>query len=113
MPDADESTTPEKHIMIYMKNEQGVAIPIYVKTSDKVEAIYTEAATTRLIHRGSLKGKAFYHKDQRLKSTDVIGDVGIKHHDSVRLKVLEPYRQSSMHAEDILALMNEKDPGEA
>ncbi|RCN37002.1 hypothetical protein ANCCAN_17109 [Ancylostoma caninum] len=74
------------HCVSLFQNEQGVAVPIFVKTTDKVEAIYTEAATTRLIHRGSLKGKAFFHKDQRLKSTDVIGDVGIQHHDSVRLK---------------------------
>ncbi|RCN44747.1 hypothetical protein ANCCAN_09262 [Ancylostoma caninum] len=74
------------HRVRLFQNEQGVAVPIFVKTTDKVEAIYTEAATTRLIHRGSLKGKAFFHKDQRLKSTDVIGDVGIQHHDSVRLK---------------------------
>ncbi|KAK6755487.1 hypothetical protein RB195_014078 [Necator americanus] len=79
----------EKSIMIYMKNENGVAVPIYVGKNDRVEAIYMEAATTRAIHRGSLKGKAFFHNGHRLKSTDVIGDVGIEHHDTVRLMITD------------------------
>ncbi|VDO42003.1 unnamed protein product [Haemonchus placei] len=68
-------------------NEVGVAIPIYVKTTDKVEKIYMEAAITKAINRGSLRGKAFYHKGRRLYPEDVIGDVGIAFYDTVRLKV--------------------------
>ncbi|KHJ78417.1 hypothetical protein OESDEN_21962, partial [Oesophagostomum dentatum] len=75
------------------QNEQGVAVPIFVNTSDRVESIWMEAATTRAIHRGSLKGKAFYHNGKRLKSNDIIGDVGIADHDTVRLVVrkLQPF----------------------
>ncbi|ETN76410.1 hypothetical protein RB195_014078 [Necator americanus] len=104
----------EKSIMIYMKNENGVAVPIYVGKNDRVEAIYMEAATTRAIHRGSLKGKAFFHNGHRLKSTDVIGDVGIEHHDTVRLMSIGPHRQPSIQGDEILSLLNNKrDPGEA
>ncbi|XGW01036.1 hypothetical protein V3C99_013750 [Haemonchus contortus] len=83
------SSSASDSLMIYMKNEVGVAIPIYVKTTDKVEKIYMEAAHTRAINRGSLRGKAFYHKGRRLYPEDVIGDVGIAFYDTVRLKAVE------------------------
>ncbi|KAK6033125.1 hypothetical protein OSTOST_00658 [Ostertagia ostertagi] len=105
------SSSFDNSLMIYMKNEVGVAIPIYVKTSDKVERIYMEAANAPAINRGSLRGKAFYHNGtnsviiqrysksatreyygtsgRRLSPHDLIGDVGIAFYDTVRLKTVE------------------------
>ncbi|CAJ0590366.1 unnamed protein product [Cylicocyclus nassatus] len=96
-----------KSIMIYMKNEQGVAVPIFVKVNDPVRSIWMEAATTRAIHRGTLKGKAFFHNGRRLKATDIIGEMGIVDHDTVRLMKLNQGRLPSTDSIQGDELLNE------
>ncbi|KAJ1361165.1 hypothetical protein KIN20_020358 [Parelaphostrongylus tenuis] len=76
-------------IMIYLKNERGVAVPIHVNITDRIHVLLIEAATIRVLHRGSLHGKALYYKGRRLNEDDVIGDVGIKFYDTVRLQTIE------------------------
>ncbi|KJH49109.1 hypothetical protein DICVIV_04739 [Dictyocaulus viviparus] len=80
--------TIDNSIMIYMKNERGVAVPIFVRITDRVRVLLMEAASIRAIHRGSLAGKAFFHKERRLNADDVIGELGIAYYDTVRLQTI-------------------------
>ncbi|VDL70065.1 unnamed protein product [Nippostrongylus brasiliensis] len=72
-------------LVMFLRNEVGVCVPIYVKTTDRAERLYIEAASTRVINRGTLRGKAFYHKGRRVHPDDIINELGIQFYDTVRL----------------------------
>lgn len=71
------------------QNDRGICVPIYVKTSDRAEKLYLEAASTRAINRGSLRGKALYHNGRRLDPKELISDLRIAFYDTVRLQSVE------------------------
>uniref|UniRef100_A0A1I7WQB1 Uncharacterized protein n=1 Tax=Heterorhabditis bacteriophora TaxID=37862 RepID=A0A1I7WQB1_HETBA len=45
-----------------MNNGRGIAMPLFIKGTDRVEVIWSEVITAKAMHDSTLRGKALFHK---------------------------------------------------
>ncbi|CAD6189632.1 unnamed protein product [Caenorhabditis auriculariae] len=84
-------STDLENMIVYIKNDRGVTLPMYIKKTDRVELIWSEMAGCSSLHEGSLCFKALFNRGRRLERNDVVGEVGIQHYDTIKLQSLKPH----------------------
>ncbi|GMT10132.1 hypothetical protein PFISCL1PPCAC_1429, partial [Pristionchus fissidentatus] len=73
-------------MIIYIKNERGVAYPLFCNEQDKIEEIWKEIRVCTSINDRSIVGKRLVSQEGReLSAKDRLEDVGISHFHVIRL----------------------------
>uniref|UniRef100_A0AC34QW56 Ubiquitin-like domain-containing protein n=1 Tax=Panagrolaimus sp. JU765 TaxID=591449 RepID=A0AC34QW56_9BILA len=82
----DDSKDQSYSMIIFVKNEKGVAMPIYVKAEDPVELIWSEIGYSTAINERTLKGKGLYYRNRKLDVSKNLADYQIHRGDVIELR---------------------------
>uniref|UniRef100_A0AC35G0R3 Ubiquitin-like domain-containing protein n=1 Tax=Panagrolaimus sp. PS1159 TaxID=55785 RepID=A0AC35G0R3_9BILA len=78
--------TENSTIILFIKNEKGIAMPIYVHSNDTIQSIWSECTFSTVITGNSLKGKALFYKDTILERNKNVSDYQISRGSVITLK---------------------------
>uniref|UniRef100_A0A7E4W9B6 Ubiquitin-like domain-containing protein n=1 Tax=Panagrellus redivivus TaxID=6233 RepID=A0A7E4W9B6_PANRE len=73
-------------LIVFVKNEKGIAMPMYIRSSDMVDMIWNEVGFSKAINESTLKGKGLFFNGKKLERGHTLSDYDIKWGDVVRIQ---------------------------
>ncbi|TKR60350.1 hypothetical protein L596_027607 [Steinernema carpocapsae] len=66
-------------MILFVKNERGVAMPIYLNPTDRVSMIWSEICYSEAINERQLANKSLFYNGKRLDRSKTLDESGLEH----------------------------------